>query len=154
MFLSCAARIKQDLAILPPYLHQGLHYLMEQNFAETADGRQQIHEDCYAVISSYHTEPWEVRKPEAHRQYIDIQFIVSGAEVIGHADLTVAGKLQEAIPERDLFFYEDMVYESRLHLQQGSYAIFYPWDVHRPNCNANGAGSVKKVVVKVRFPGP
>ena len=41
--------------------------------------------------------------------------------------------------------------KKKLELEEGQFAIFYPWEVHRPNCQfADSPEQVKKVVVKVR----
>ena len=51
----------------------------------------------------------------------------------------------------DVSFYASVTQEKKLELEEGQFAIFYPWEVHRPNCQFAGSPEqVKKVVVKVR----
>ena len=46
-------------------------------------GRQEIDGDkIYALVQQYETAPASERKWEAHKKYIDIQFIYSGSEII------------------------------------------------------------------------
>ena len=86
---------------------------------------------------------------EGHLEYIDIQYIVKGSEIIGWAK---KDGQKESIPysnERDIAFYEGD-YEP-IKLDAGQFVIFYPEDLHLP-CLKNGKPSVvKKVVVKVRI---
>ena len=44
-------------------------------------------DDVYATIQSYWTSPASERKWESHRRYVDVQFMVTGEELIYHAPL-------------------------------------------------------------------
>lgn len=83
---------------------------------------------------------------EAHRKYIDIQFVMSGDERIGWRDLAECREVAEPYSdERDIeFFREPPASWSRV--APGSFAIFFPDDAHAPLA---GRGPVRKVVVKV-----
>ena len=51
-------------------------------------GRHEIDgDDVYAMVQSFATTPVETRKYEAHRQYIDVQYLITGREVIYWAPL-------------------------------------------------------------------
>jgi YhcH/YjgK/YiaL family protein len=153
MFFSRLTNAERDKTLLPAFLHAGIDYLCNADFRKLDDGKHEINDQCYVSIASYVTEPAENRKPESHKQYIDIQYIVEGEEAIGCADMTFAGKLREEIPENDLLFYETVNKETYLSMVPGSFAVFYPWDVHRPNCSLGDAGSsVRKAIVKVKCP--
>ena len=49
----------------------------------------------------------------------------------------------------DIIFYHDSEHESFIEMIPGSYAIFFPQDVHRPACNKNATTAIRKIVVKV-----
>lgn len=151
MYASCADNIQQDKAILTKALHVGLDYICQSNWAQIPDGRHEIDKNNYVMISTYIVEPPEDRRLEAHKQYIDIQFIIDGEEEIGYADSSRAGMLQEQIVERDLYFYDSVDKETYLKMTAGSYAVFYPWDIHRPNCQSIPGSKVRKAVVKVLY---
>jgi len=36
-------------------------------------------------------------------------------------------------------------------MEAGSFAVFFPWDIHRPACAINEPASIRKVVVKIRL---
>ena len=89
-------------------------------------------------------------RPEVHRRYIDIQFLAWGEEKIGIAIDTGNNKVSESLLEqRDIIFYHDSEHESFIEMIPGSYAIFFPQDVHRPACNKNATTAIRKIVVKV-----
>jgi YhcH/YjgK/YiaL family protein len=113
------------------------------------DGRHAVEGDeIGAVLATYDTEPESARSFEAHRRYIDVQYILSGREIIYWApaeELTPAGGYSE---KRDILFLSGEA-RARLRLTQGSFALFYPEDAHKPNCAWDNPERVRKVVVKV-----
>lgn len=116
-----------------------------------ADGRYEIDgQRAYAVVQSYETAAPEKKKLEAHRRYLDIQYIVSGDEtmqVMKNDGLTV---VQPYLPEKDveLFQCPDGAGEM-IPFHAGDFGIFYPEDVHRPGCALGAPAPVRKIVVKV-----
>jgi YhcH/YjgK/YiaL family protein len=91
-----------------------------------------------------------VNRPEVHRRYIDIQFLAWGEEKIGIAIDTGNNKVSESLLEqRNIIFYHDSEHESFIEMIPGSYAIFFPQDVHRPGCIMQTASEIRKIVVKV-----
>ena len=81
------------------------------------------------MVHEYNTKDKKKAKLEAHRKYIDIQYIHSGVELIGVA------AFKDQIPitddtEKDLAFYEGDA--SFIKLETGMFAIFFPDDLHMP----------------------
>lgn len=109
-------------------------------------------DDIFASVNEYETEPVTDRRPEKHFKYIDIQLLAAGKESIGYTDVENVSDLTEDRAEtNDVVFYGHTEKENFIQLKQGDFAIFFPWEVHRPNCYyANGPFKVKKVVVKVK----
>ncbi|MDC6720845.1 YhcH/YjgK/YiaL family protein, partial [Escherichia coli] len=98
----------------------------------------------------YPTREAVVNRPEVHRRYIDIQFLAWGEEKIGIAIDTGNNKVSESLLEqRNIIFYHDSEHESFIEMIPGSYAIFFPQDVHRPGCIMQTASEIRKIVVKV-----
>jgi biofilm protein TabA len=152
MITGYLANVKNELALYPSVLQSGLKYLLETDFSKVSVGRQEIDGNkIYAMVSEYETQPQEVRRPEAHRKYLDIQYIHAGEEMIGSGPLTTAGEVAEdRLAEKDVIFYKSLSSETYHILTQGMFAVYFPWDVHRPNCSVSKtAGKVKKVVVKI-----
>jgi len=142
---------EQDKAMLSPILQVGLRYLKNTDLAKLPIGRHDIDGDnIFVSVSEYELEPKENRRPEAHRKYIDIQYVAWGEEVIGHSLLSSKYEIiQDELAERDVIFYKEVEHEAQLVLKPGIYAIFFPTDVHRPGCMSKNKGQVKKIVVKI-----
>jgi len=116
-----------------------------------ADGRQAIDGDeIYALLMTYNSEPETVRSFEAHRRYIDVQFILAGRETIFWVPTEELAATGDYSDEKDIVFLSGEA-RARLQLTPGSFAVFYPEDAHKPNCAWDAPERVRKVVVKVRL---
>ncbi len=142
-----------DKRVLPAALTRGLEYLRDTDFSKVAPGRVEIDGTAiFALIQEYQTVPSEEKKPEAHRKYIDIQYVFQGSEIIGYGLESPAIEVAEdRLAEKDLLLYRSFPDEMDLILTPGTYAILFPQDVHRPGCLYQRTDRVKKVVVKVRM---
>ena len=105
----------------------------------------------YAMIQAYDTNPPENNRFEAHRRYIDIQYIVSGKEAMEVAELSRTTPDGDFSDERDVGFYKDVPNATRAILTAGEYGIFFPHDVHKPGLFVNAPETVRKIVVKVKM---
>ena len=87
---------------------------------------------------------------ESHKQYIDVQFILEGEEiieVINNDNLIVNFKYDENM---DLIKYRDTIDASKIILKKGDIAIFFPEDAHMPCLKLYDSIKVVKTVVKVK----
>ena len=145
------ANWNKEKQIYAAAIQKGMAWLLEHDLAALPLGRQEIDGDrLFAQVNEYVTEPKEKRRAEAHRKYTDIQCIVTGAEIISYARLEDCYViLEDKLAERDIIYYKNPADESDLIMTAGMYAIFFPWDVHRPNCALAAPAPVRKVVLKV-----
>jgi YhcH/YjgK/YiaL family protein len=135
-----------------PRLMQALNYIRTANALELPDGRYEIDGvEVYALIQSYQTLPIdENAKYEAHRKYIDVQFIASGVEIMGWVPLEQMQVTKEYNPEKDVCLGTCPVNIATLtRVEAGQAAIFFPQDAHAPKLACGDPASVKKIVVKV-----
>lgn len=136
---------------LAPRIAAGLRWLATAT-ADLPDGRHAIDgDDVFALVSSYSTGPSTEKRFEAHRVYLDLQFVAAGRERILHAhagDLQVAEAYAES---NDITWFADPPQSSSFLMETGSLAVFWPQDAHKPGCMAGGRDEVKKIVVKVRL---
>jgi biofilm protein TabA len=138
--------------VLSPSMKKAIEFLLQTRGKEWPDGRAEIDgKNVYAQVSSYESViPDGVVKLEGHRNYIDIQYVASGEEVIGWIS---TDRLPVAVPydpEKDAWFGTapagDLV---RIRLSEGQLAVLYPSDAHAPKLASNKPTRIKKVVVKV-----
>lgn len=105
--------------------------------------------DIYAMIMEYIPNP-DSEKFEGHRDYIDIQYIVSGQERMDCADVSNCSTMTEYNPEKDVEFFTCNGMKATMSFEKGGFAVFFPWDIHKPSVILDKPETVKKIVVKVR----
>lgn len=128
----------------------GFRFLLEKDLLSLAEGRYDIDgEDIFLLISNYDTKDPEEKKPEAHRRYADIQYMVSGKEQIGYAHLEDQKITAEYDTRKDIIFYDEVSFYFKL--PKGKFAIFLPDDIHMPGIIDGEIMQVKKAVVKVKL---
>ena len=85
---------------------------------------------------------------EAHRKYLDIQYIVKGKEVMGWADLADCQIQGEFNEEKDIGMYTGDF--SFLTVSEGICYVAFPEDVHMPGRHLDVPNDYVKVVVKLK----
>ena len=125
-------------------------YLRSTDLTKLTGGRHDVQgEDVFALCNLYDTKPLKELKWEAHRKYIDVQFMVDGMEHMGVAPLDDL-KVTKEYDEKDDYLLLTGT-GTMLHMNPGVYAIFGPADGHMPGVAVNDTpGKVRKIVVKVR----
>lgn len=127
---------------------KAFEFLEEIDFETIEPGRYNVEGDeIFALVSEYNTKlPADVL-PEAHERYMDIQYMVSGEEMIGYAPLEDQDIIKPYNAEKDIVFYQTEM--SKLRFSEGMFAVFFPNDIHAPGIMVDTQKPVKKVVVKV-----
>ena len=148
----------KDVSLLKPFLAgnmaKAFEFMEKIDFSTYAVGKYELDGDnIKANVSAYATQPVADRRGEKHNKYIDVQIILEGEEKMGYTDFkkefTV---LEDKMEAKDAAFYGDITNENFVIVKPGEFAVFFPWDVHRPNCEAGDKPSqVKKVVLKVKM---
>ena len=104
----------------------------------------------YAAIESYETQPAAVKRPEAHRKYVDIQVLLAGVEQIAWWPIEGLAVAEPYVADRDIMFFEQPgTPGTMLDLAPGGFAVFFPHDAHMPGLQIADPCYVKKVVVKI-----
>jgi len=138
---------------LPPVpgLAKALEFLRGPGVNALADGRYELDgERVFALVQHYGTAAAGAPRFEAHRKYIDVQFIAVGAEVIGWAPLGRLAVTEAYSAEKDVCFGTVPPGEwTPARLEAGQLAVLYPEDAHAPRLAAGAAALVVKIVVKV-----
>ena len=130
---------------LHPGFAAAFDYLRRHDLAEIPLGRHAIEGDRIFALVSADEPRGAAARLEAHKKYIDVQYVVPGADRIGWSHN--AG-LKTVVPydaAKDIEFFVD-AQESWLELTPGRFAIFHPTDAHAPLA---GAQTARKIVIKV-----
>lgn len=128
-------------------LSMALKFLQEGNILELLPARIELDGDkVFAMIQHYDTKPKELGVWEAHRKYIDVQYVAEGRELMGYANLghLLAGEYNA---EKD--FLTAQGEGSYVLMKPGTFVILTPQDAHIPQVAVDVPQPVKKVVIKV-----
>ncbi len=114
-------------------------------------GRHDIDGDAaFALVQTYTTKPIDSAKFEAHRKYIDVQYVHSGREIILWAPLAAMQEQTMAYDEaKEAALWKLVPDVTPLHLSAGHFAILYPQDAHAPCIEWDAVTVVLKVVIKI-----
>lgn len=104
-------------------------------------------ENVFALVQEY--QPKKEGSFESHKNYIDIQYIFSGSEIIEWCNISDAKAEKDLTPEKDVILYYDCKDKSSILLKQNGFAIFFPSDLHKPGLIAND-NNVIKIVIKIK----
>jgi YhcH/YjgK/YiaL family protein len=132
-----------------PLFKKAFEYLAQTDFSTVEKGKYELDgTKLFAIVNEYDTVNPDNEQMESHKKYIDIQYIVTGSERIGHDFLQQQTPSKAYDAEKDfMLFGEKPSFFSVL--QQGMFAVFFPHDLHMPNVMIDSASFVKKVVIKV-----
>jgi YhcH/YjgK/YiaL family protein len=134
---------------LSPRIALAFDYLRNTDFRSVASGTFEIAgRDLYAIVQEYTTMGRTLGVWEAHRQYIDLQYVVSGTELIGYTHLgrLRPGRYDEA---RDLLPLAGAEAGAFLTCGPGDFMLLFPEDAHMPRIAVAAPAKVRKVVVKI-----
>ncbi len=127
---------------------EALAFLRENDLEKLTAGRCEIAgDDLFAMVvkgtGSGHSEAIL----EAHRKYIDIQYVLRGTDEMGWKSLGHCEIRQSDYdPQEDAELFSDPP-DSWIKVARGELAIFFPEDAHAPGA---GEGEFHKIVVKVK----
>lgn len=139
-----------DCSKYPKAIQTAIAYLKAHDFMKMEPGRYGIQGDeIYAMVSDAVTAPAAEKKPEAHKKYVDVQYLVSGKERLGFTPDNGSYEVESYAEEKDLILYKQVENECYILAAPGCYSIFFPNDIHRPGVAAGEPATVRKVVVKV-----
>lgn len=131
-----------------PALDAAIEQLLETDLLAYEVGRHVWNEDTYVNVQS--VDYLEFGRWEKHDHYADIQISLNGGEsVAAMPENQVEGWL-EYDSGRDVTFSDSRQMGVRVPLDEGMFALLFPWDAHMP-CLSNGAAHGRRAVVKVKM---
>jgi len=150
--------INQQIAVLPGALKSAVQFLRDTDLAAHEPGKFEIELDGVSMILQVldlQTAPRQELRPEIHRKNIDVQFLAAGGpERAGYYSDDGTNVVEEDLLDtpRDILFYKNNpeATEGTIEMTVGTYAIYFPWDVHIPAIQVGKQPApIRKIVVKV-----
>ena len=144
---------KRALAIAyfknPDRLQKAFQYLKTTDLTNAGLGKTALEgESLFASVAEYFPKNKEEVRYESHEKYIDIQYVISGKELMG---ITTRDKVivdEDYNEEKDITFFTFDGGDYRL-ATPANFLVFFPDDMHRPSVSTGDSVLVKKVVIKV-----
>lgn len=132
-------------------LRLGLEYL--KNVSPDVElGVHELSPRVKAIVSDYTTKEENENGYEAHREWIDIQYLLKGSEKICCLLLEYLKETKAYDASKDTAFYEEAgVAGQEMLVGNGYFAVSFPQDGHEPGLCAGVCEAVKKVMVKVKM---
>ena len=128
-------------------IQKAIEYLKNTNFNDFPDGKINIDNEIWANLQTYYTKDDALF--EAHRKYIDIQFMLEGQEKISVCDYNNCLSEIPYNEEKDIEFLKSNEWKD-IEMNSGDFLILYPKDAHKPSISINNEKHyVRKLVIKV-----
>lgn len=100
------------------------------------------------MIQAGTTKPWQGAQLEAHRAYLDIQYILRGSEVVGWAPTDTLAPAADFDTAKDKGMYTgDSI---PVTVTEGCCYIVFPEDGHAPGKHTDTPASYVKAVIKLK----
>jgi uncharacterized protein, YhcH/YjgK/YiaL family len=151
MIIDNIENIKNYGVLSDDYVEKILSFIKRVGLEGLKDGKYPLDGDSlFGLVQSYLTREKDTCKMEAHKKYIDLQYIVDGSEMM-YCDFTDA--LTEFEPfkdESDIGFYESKEEKVSILLEKGMFVFLLPSDAHMPCCSVHKKSQVKKIVFKIQ----
>lgn len=130
-------------------LKKAFEFLKREDLKDLSIGRYEIDGNkVFAMVQEYEPKKAEEKKYEAHKEYIDIQYIVKGEENIGFVptsrNLTITSEYNE---EKDVMRLDGE--RAFYKISEGEFFVFFPEEPHMPGVMIDKPCNIKKVVVKI-----
>ena len=138
--------------VLTEGLKKAIAFLKDKNNHTLPDERVDVDGDkVFALVQSYDSKMKRDDPDfEAHRKYVDIQFLASGTEILGWAPLDEVTITDPYNDEKDAL--KGKVSDGRwtpVKFEMGQVIVLYPTDAHAPCLAVDQPERVKKICMKI-----
>lgn len=132
-------------------IKDALDVIKSINVEEVELGRYEVNDDFFYMVQEYESKTEDEMKWEAHKKYVDIQYIACGEEKVYIAPTSIMEVSEEYSEQRDVIFFKDIKQAATAVLTSNGYVVLYPEDAHKPGLAVDEPKIVKKIVGKVRI---
>jgi YhcH/YjgK/YiaL family protein len=132
-------------------LAKAIEWLEKGGWETLADGKYEISgSQVFALVSHYDSKLPQAARFETHRNFIDIQLVVSGSEFLEVRDAEGLSVSEPYKPDIEFYATPEVRTCHEMLLEPGVALVLYPKDAHRPGIAIDGIPKpIHKLVVKV-----
>ncbi|HHF6556633.1 TPA: N-acetylneuraminate anomerase [Haemophilus influenzae] len=136
---------------LPKAIAEVCDYLNTLDLNALENGRHDINDQIYMNVMEPETADPSSKKAELHHEYLDVQVLIRGTENIEvGATYPNLSKYEDYNEADDYQLCADIDDKFTVTMKPKMFAVFYPYEPHKPCCVVNGkTEKIKKLVVKV-----
>lgn len=134
----------------PARWRKAFDFLRDTDLVSLPAGEYEIEgKEVFIIVAEAEKKDFDETKWESHREYQDIQMVITGGEKMGVTPVSSLAVTEPYDESRDVAFYSG---EGEIHTAEPNvFFIFFPTDGHRPDIKIDGIERDKKVVVKVKI---
>ncbi|MDD6160861.1 MAG: YhcH/YjgK/YiaL family protein [Oscillospiraceae bacterium] len=132
-----------------PRFQESFRFLARTDLGTLPEGTYPVCPGVTAYVQLYNTSPAEELDLETHRNYFDIQYVVSGEEGVGVIPLAGLKEKTQYNPDRDIQYWQEPEHTGMVVLRPGEYVVLPPDMAHKPRCTLKENCAVRKIVIKV-----
>lgn len=119
-----------------------------ESMAELKDGTYPLSNGGRFIVKSSNQKPAQNPRSEAHRKYLDVQYVLSGTEYVGWAPTDALTPDAEFNETADVGMYSGPVQLFRI--DAGYCYIVFPEDAHAPDLYLEQPSDERKIVIKLK----
>lgn len=117
---------------------------------EINEGKYELSRNIRVNVEIYTTKLRSDALFEAHRKFVDIQFIIEGKEIITLSDVeNMTSEITPYSDSKDIVFYTNNLSGVDHVVGKGEWLVIEPGKAHMPCICVNGQSIVKKAVFKI-----
>jgi len=134
---------------ISPNIKEAIEYIKGTDFSIMETGKYNINKNMFVLVNEYLTQENKLGILEAHKSYIDFQYILEGSEVIEY-ELFNKQKVHTVYnSEDDYILYYNTENKSQIQFKAGMFSILFPNDLHLPGVINNEISNIRKIVLKI-----
>lgn len=133
-----------------PQITRALKIIRDTDFSKQEDGTYEVDGFNFRYMLQSYTLDKRNETPESHKDFIDIQYLISGKELMGVAPIEEMTEVVEARPEGDIWLHRGPF--DTVTVTGDRFVVFFPGDAHAPGIMPpEGPVAVRKCVFKIHI---
>ena len=140
----------EEYKFLNTNLQKCFEYIKNNDLKNLEKGSYEIcGNDLFVNIVEYETTTEDKRFWEAHKNYLDLHFMLDGEEIINVNFIDNMKQIE--FVEKDDFLSLEGNKKSSILLEEGDFLICYPNDAHMTAIKVSDSKKIKKAIFKVKI---